>query len=119
MQDVSGFLASDGRFFFSPEECSQYESELARVSGIRDRCRSLLDAVRLGAVKNLPEYIQEYLNDPEDWFEGVWNEVVVPLLVPSDWDGDVLAATQHEFEIFEKRLNCVRLIVSYVLKDAP
>lgn len=88
------------------------------MSGIRDRCRSLLDAVRLGAVKNLPEHIQQCLTDHEDWFEEVWNEVVAPLLLPSDWDGDILAATPHEFVIFEKRLNFVHLVVSYALKDA-
>lgn len=115
MQDVSGFLASDGRFFFGAEECSQYELELTRESGIRDRCRALVDAIRVGSVNNLPEYMQAYLADPEDWLEEAWNEVVIPLLVPSSWDGDISGGTSHEFIIFEKRLSFVRLVVSYVL----
>jgi hypothetical protein len=118
MQEASGFLASDGRFFFSAEECIQYESELARVSGIRDRCSALICAIRVGDFKNIPEHMQECLAEAEDCFEEVWNEVLVPLLVPSTWDGDISVATPHELAIFEKKLGFVRLVVSYLLEGS-
>ena len=69
MQDASGFLASDGRFFFDAEECRQYESELERVAGIQDRCKALINAFQGGVCGSLPAEMQGHLSDPEGWME--------------------------------------------------
>jgi hypothetical protein len=85
------------------------------VAGIRDRCKALIDAIRVGATTNLPERIGEHLSDPEDWLEEVWNETIVPLLVPLAGDLGISDATPSEFTIFERKLNFVRLVVCHVL----
>lgn len=72
MERVSGFLADDGKFFKTEEECESYNRELRATQLIEERIFNIRD----GSFDHLPAEIAEtmdaLISDPEfkDWAPG-------------------------------------------------
>lgn len=67
MDRVSGFIALDGRFFLSEDECKQHEEFLQTSKVLQERSEIIVSSFKSGAPSpGLPETLASILGDFAD-----------------------------------------------------
>lgn len=90
MQQVSGYIAFDGKFFASAEACKAHEDEIERIAGVSNRVKAVLECFSQGIYLSksswvdsfLPEPLLEFISAiPEEDLEDLWNNQILRLFL--------------------------------------
>lgn len=87
MEQVSGFIALDGKFFLSEEECKRHEVLVKKFRSLKSKTEALVAFFRNGEElpPEFPETLSETLKDfEEDERIDLWNDFLVHLFFERD-----------------------------------
>ena len=90
MEQVSGYIATDGKFFASAESCKEHDDEIARKNGIHSRAKAVVECFSQGVYlsrsswegSSLPTSLLEFIGTiPEEDIEDLWNNQIIQLFL--------------------------------------
>jgi hypothetical protein len=90
MEQVSGYVAFDGKFFASDEACKAHEDEIQRIAEVFNRAKAVIECFSQGIYLSkkplvdslLPEPLLEFIAAiPEQDLEDLWNNQIMHLFL--------------------------------------
>mgnify|MGYP000075312800 CR=1 FL=1 len=90
MEQVSGYIAFDGKFFASAEACKAHEDEIERIARVSNRVKAVVECFSQGTYLSkkswvdslLPEPLLEFIAAiPEEDLEDLWNNQIMHLFL--------------------------------------
>jgi hypothetical protein len=97
MEQVSGYIATDGKFFTSAEACKEHDAGIARKDGIRSRAMAVVECFSQGIYlsrtswegSSLPTSLLEFIAGiSEEDIEDLWNNQIIQLFLLDDRPAD-------------------------------
>jgi hypothetical protein len=86
VEHISGFIALDGRFFLSEEECKEHEEDLRESKALQERSEIIISSFKSGVPSPvLPETLANLLGNLTDQeVVDAWNQFLLHLFLDGD-----------------------------------